>query len=63
MRWIVAAALIVLVLGLVRTCIRNARAIKRDMDQRFDALQARLERDANSLADEILSKTPDHSEK
>ena len=47
------------VLALVRACILNARAIKRDMDQRFAALQARLEKDANSLADELLEKTPD----
>ena len=58
-RWIIAAALLMLVVALVRACIRNARAIKRDMDQRFAALQARLEKDANSLADEFLKKTPD----
>jgi hypothetical protein len=58
-RWIIVAALLMLVVALVRACIRNARAIKRDMDQRFAALQARLEKDANSLADELLKKTPD----
>jgi hypothetical protein len=61
-RWIFAAVVIVLVLALIRTFIRNARAIKRDMDQRFAALQARLEKDANSLADELLTKTPDRSQ-
>ena len=50
------------VIPLVRTFIRNARAIKRDMDQRFAALQARLEKDANSLADELLTKRPDQSQ-
>jgi hypothetical protein len=61
-RWIFAAVVIVLVLALVRTLIRNARALKRDMDQRFAALQARLEKDANRLADELLTKTPDQSQ-
>lgn len=59
MRWIFAAALIVIVLALVRAAISNARAIKRDMDERFAALQARLEEEANSLADELLKRTPD----
>jgi hypothetical protein len=58
-RWIFAAALVLIVLALVRAAISNARAIKRDMDQRFAALQARLEEEANSLADELLRRTPD----
>jgi hypothetical protein len=41
-RWIFAAALVVVVLALVRAAISNARAIKQDMDERFTALQARL---------------------
>ncbi len=61
-RWIFAAAVLMGVIPLVRTLIRNARAIKRDMDQRFAALQARLEKDANSLADELLTKRPDQSQ-
>ena len=61
-RWIFAAVVIVVMVALVRTFIGNARAIKRDMDQRFAALQARLEQDANSLADELLTKTPDRSQ-
>ena len=61
-RWIFAAALVVLVLALVRADISNARAIKQDMDERFTALQARLEDEANSLADELLRRTPDRSQ-
>lgn len=61
-RWIFAAAVLIVVLALVRTFIANARAIKRDMDQRFAALQVRLEKDANSLADEFLTKRPDQSQ-
>jgi hypothetical protein len=61
-RWIFAAALVVVVLALVRAAISNARAIKQDMDERFTALQARLEDEANSLADELLRRTPDRSQ-
>jgi hypothetical protein len=61
-RWIFAAALVVVVLALVRAAINNARAIKQDMDERFTALQARLEEEANSLADELLRRTPDRSQ-
>mgnify|MGYP003578478416 CR=1 FL=1 len=61
-RWIFAAALVVVVLALVRAAISNARAIKQDMDERFTALQAPLEDEANSLADELLRRTPDRSQ-
>lgn len=61
-RWIFAAGLVVVVLALVRAAISNARAIKQDMDQRFTALQSRLEHEANSLADELLRRTPDRSQ-
>jgi hypothetical protein len=61
-RWIFAAVAFLVILALVRTYIGNARAIKQDMDQRFAALQARLEKDANSLADELLTKAPDRSQ-
>jgi hypothetical protein len=60
-RWIFAAALPLIFAALVRTYVRNARAIKRDIDLRFAALQARLEKDANSLADELLTQRPDQS--
>jgi len=61
-RWIFVAVVTVVILALVRTFIENARALKEDMDQRFEALQARLEKDANSLADELFTRTPDQSE-
>jgi hypothetical protein len=53
---------IVVMVPLVRTYIGNARALKRDMDQRFAALQARLEKDANSLADELFTNRPNQSQ-
>ena len=61
-RWIFIAVVTMVILALVRTFIGNARALKQDMDQRFEALQARLEKDANSLADELFTRTPDQSE-
>ena len=61
-RWIFVAVVTVVILALVRTFIGNARALKQDMDQRFEALQARLEKDANSLADELFARTPDQSQ-
>jgi hypothetical protein len=61
-RWIFVAVVTVVILALVRTFIENARALKEDIDQRFEALQARLEKDANSLADELFTRTPDQSQ-
>jgi len=61
-RWIFVAVVTVVIVALVRTFIGNARALKQDMDQRFEALQARLEKDANLLADELFTRTPDQSQ-
>ena len=61
-RWIFVAVVTVVILALVRTFIENARVLKEDLDQRFEALQARLEKDANSLADELFTRTPDQSQ-
>jgi len=36
--------------------VKNARAIKRDVDERFAAIDARLEKDANSLVDHLLDR-------
>ena len=61
-RWIFVAVVTVVILALVRTFIENARVLNEDLDQRFEALQARLEKDANSLADELFTRTPDQSQ-
>ena len=55
-------ALVALLIGVFIASLRNARAIKRDLDQRFHAVQARLERDANALADELLGREHDRAE-
>ena len=36
--------------------VKNARAIKRDVEHRFAKLDARLEEDANSLVDHLLDR-------
>jgi hypothetical protein len=55
-------ALLVLVAGVFVASVKNARALRRDVNQRFDALQVRLEEQANALADELLSRTKDTGE-
>jgi hypothetical protein len=59
MRWIIAVFLLGLVTALLVSFIRNARAIRRDMKRRFDALQVQLEKDANALANTLLERTDD----
>ena len=55
-------ALLALLTGVFVASLRNARAIKRDLDARFDAVQARLEKDANSIADELLGRDSDSAD-
>ena len=51
-------ALLAIVSGVFVASVKNARALKRDLDRRFDAIGAGLEQRANALADELLgSKT------
>jgi hypothetical protein len=40
----------------------NTRALRRDLNERFDDVQARLEKQANALADELLARTKDTKE-
>lgn len=55
-------ALVALVSGVFVASVRNARALRRDLHERFDAVQARLEKQANDLADELLARTKDRTE-
>jgi hypothetical protein len=50
--WIVAVVLGVI--GLSIAFIHNARALKRDLTQRRDALRVQLEHEANALVDNLL---------
>jgi hypothetical protein len=52
-------ALVGLVTGVFVASVRNARALRRDLDERFDQVQHRLEKQANALADELLERTED----
>ena len=55
-------ALLAIVSGVFVASVRNARALRRDINERFDAVQARLEKQANALADELVARTKDTNE-
>jgi hypothetical protein len=63
MPWLVPLCLCLALVGLISgvfvASVRNARALRRDLDERRDAAQARLETQANALADELLARTPE----
>ena len=66
MPWLVplllCLALVAIVSGVFVASVRNARALRRDLDERFDAVQARLEKQANAIADELVARTKDTKE-
>jgi hypothetical protein len=66
MPWLIPLCLFLALLALVTAVfvasVRNARALRRDLDERFDAAQARLEKQANAIADELLARTKDTTE-
>jgi hypothetical protein len=66
MSWLIPLCLFLALLALVTAVfvasVRNARALRRDLDERFDAAQARLEKQANAIADELLARTKDTTE-
>ena len=55
-------AMLAIVSGVFVAAVRNARALRRDINVRFDAVQARLEKQANAIADEIVARTKDTKE-
>ena len=66
MPWLIPLCLCLALLGIVTAiffaALTNARALRRDLNHRFDDLQARLEKQANALADELLARTKDMKE-
>jgi hypothetical protein len=66
MPWLVplllCLALVAIVSGVFVASVRNARALRRDLDERFDAVRARLEKQANAIADELVARTKDTRE-
>ena len=55
-------ALVAIVTAIFVASVKNARALRRDINERFDDVQARLEKQANALADELLARTKDTKE-
>ena len=55
-------ALLAMVTAIFFAAVTNARALRRDFNERFDDVQARLEKQANALADELLARTKDTKE-
>ena len=55
-------ALVAIVSGVFVASVRNARALRRDLNERFDAVQARLEKQANAIADELVARMKDTRE-
>jgi hypothetical protein len=66
MPWLIPLCLCLALVGIVTAtffaALTNARALRRDLNHRFDDLQARLEKQANALADELLARTKDMKE-
>ncbi|HET7218383.1 MAG TPA: hypothetical protein VFJ02_10055 [Vicinamibacterales bacterium] len=54
--------LVVLVAAVFVGSVRNARALRRDVDERFTDIQRKLEKQANALADELLARKRDPSD-
>jgi hypothetical protein len=55
-------ALVAIVSGVFVASVRNARALRRDLNDRFDAVQVRLEKQANAIADELVARMKDTRE-
>jgi hypothetical protein len=54
MAWILAIALILLIIAITGSFVINAMALKRDIDKRFDDFRVRLEREANATVGDFL---------
>jgi len=66
MAWLVALGLCVtvvfIVIAVFLASVRNARALRQDLNERFDGVQARLEKQANALTDQLLARRNDSRE-
>jgi len=49
MHWVIALSIVLLIGGLAGLFVLTARAIRRDMDDRFDRVRTRLETEANNV--------------
>jgi hypothetical protein len=66
MPWLIPLCLCLALLALVTAVfvasVKNARVLRRDLNERFDAVNAGLEKQANGIADELLARTKDTTE-
>jgi len=56
MAWLIVSVLLVFLMAMGVSFARNARAIKRDFNQRFNAFEVQLEHEANAIVDTLLSR-------
>ena len=54
MVWAICIGAVLLVVVLACVFVRNARAIRRDVDERFRGVQAQLEEEANEVVENLL---------
>jgi hypothetical protein len=52
----VTLALVALVAAVFVASLKNARALQRDVKERFDGIQEKLEQQATALTDELLTR-------
>ena len=56
MPWITAAILLLAIIALTTSFVRNARRLRRDFNHKVTAFRVRLEEDANSVVDTLLKR-------
>ena len=56
---LVLLVMVVLVIAMTWSFVRNARALRRDLNTRFDSLSERLGDEAESTIDPLLKRDPD----
>ena len=59
----VTLALVALVAVVFMASVRNARALRRDVQERFEEIQQKLEQQATALTDELLTRRHDTTER
>ena len=59
---LVLSAMVVLVVVMTWAFVRNAMALRRDLNKRFDALGERLADEAESTIDPLLRRDPKDNE-
>ncbi len=55
MVWIVLVLFLLLLAGVTRAAVLNARALRRDVNRTTERFRSGLERDANTLIDNLIA--------